>query len=417
MMRRFEAWYYGLGDLGFNFVWQSIELYLLFYYIRGLGIAPAVASGIFLAGAAVDWLTDPLIGAVADRLAPRVPLRAWVSIGGPLSVLLLCLAFAPPPVPAAWVPGYALVTYLALRFAYGLGNIPYGALTARLSPDPADHLRLTGARMQGAALGGLIAALTYALLPADRSGGADFRLGALILAGLAMPAFFATSFGTTERVVPRAASTRRLGGAIAAMAALLVRSTALRRLMVTILLVGLTMTLINKSLLFLFDQINARRLGYYVALVPALSLLLTAPLWARLALRAGQVDTLRIAAVALLAMVVLALAGRGVAPALVCITLAIVAGQGMSVMFWSLVPATVAACEREDVEGGYAVRVYAMATIARKLAQAIAPQAIAIALYLPDGALLVAIALVAALTMLAAVFYPPLGPEAERAAG
>ncbi|MGY2734031.1 MFS transporter [Sphingomonas sp. UYP23] len=417
MLRRFEAWYYGLGDLGFNFVWQSIELYLLFYYIRGLGIAPAVASGIFLAGAAVDWLTDPLIGAVADRLAPRIPLRAWVSIGGPMSVLLLCLAFAPPPVPAAWVPGYALVTYLALRFAYGLGNIPYGALTARLSPDPADHLRLTGARMQGAALGGLIAALTYALLPADRSGGADFRLGALILAGLAMPAFLATSFGTTERVVPRAAPTRRLGGAITAMAALLVRSTALRRLMVTILLVGLTMTLINKSLLFLFDQIGARRLGYYVALVPALSLLLTAPLWARLALRAGQVDTLRIAAVALLAMVVLALAGRGVVPALLCITLAIVAGQGMSVMFWSLVPATVAACEREDREGGYAVRVYAMATIARKLAQAIAPQAIAIALYLPDGALLVAIALVAGLTMLAAVFYPPLGPESERAAG
>lgn len=417
MLRRFEAWYYALGDLGFNVVWQSIELYLLFYYIRGLGIAPAIASGIFLAGAAVDWLTDPLIGAVADRLAPRIPLRAWVSVGGPMSVLLLCLAFAPPPVPAAWVPGYALVTYLALRFAYGLGNIPYGALTARLSPDPADHLRLTGARMQGAALGGLIAALTYALLPADRSGGADFRLGALILAALAMPAFFATSFGTTERVVPRAAPARRLGGAIAGMAALLVRSAALRRLTLTILLVGLTMTLINKSLLFLFDQIGARRLGYYVALVPALSLLLTAPLWARLALRAGQVDTLRIAAVALLAMVLLALVGGGVAPALVCITLAIVAGQGMSVMFWSLVPATVAACERDDLHGGYAVRVYAMATIARKLAQALAPQAIAVALYLPAGALLVAIAVVAALAMLAAVFYPPLGPESARAPG
>ena len=414
MLRRFEAWFYGVGDLGFNFVWQSIELYLLFYYIRGLGIAPAVASAIFLAGAAVDWLTDPLIGAVADRLAPRIPLRAWVSIGGPLSVLLLCLAFAPPPVPAAWVPGYALVTYLALRFAYGLGNIPYGALTARLSPDPADHLKLTGARMQGAALGGLIAALTYALLPADRSGGADFRLGALILAGLAMPAFFATSFGTTERVVPRAAPPRRLGGAVAAMVALLVRSAALRRLIVTILLVGLTMTLINKSLLFLFDQIGARRLGYYVALVPALSLLLTAPLWARLALRAGQVATLRIAAVALMVAVVLLLVGRGVAPDLVCITLAIIAGQGMSVMFWSLVPATVAACERADTDGGYAVRVYAMATIARKLAQALAPQAIAIALYLPDGALLVAIAGVALLTVLAVIFYPPVGPENER---
>lgn len=413
MLRRFEAACYAAGDLGFNFVWQSIELYLLFYYIRGLGIAPAVASGIFLAGAAVDWLTDPLIGAVADRLAPRIPLRAWVSIGGPLSVLLLCAAFAPPPVPLAWVPGYALVTYLALRFAYGLGNIPYGALTARLSPEPADHLRLTGARMQGAALGGLIAALTYALLPADRSGGADFRLGALILAGLAMPAFFATSLGTTERVQPRGGAPRRLGGAIAAMAALLVRSAALRRLMVTILMVGLTMTLINKSLLFLFDQIGARRLGYYVALVPALSLLLTAPVWARLALYSGQVRTLRIAGVALLGMVALALIGHGAGSDLLCITLAIVAGQGMSVMFWSLVPATVSACERADSEGGYAVRVYAMATISRKLAQAIAPQAIAIALYLPDGALLISIAGAALITVIVVVFYPPVGPATD----
>ncbi|MDR6849728.1 MFS transporter [Sphingomonas sp. BE137] len=202
MLNRWESWYYAAGDLGFNFVWQSIELYLLFYYIRDLGMAPGVAAGIFLAGAAVDWVTDPLVGAVADRLAPRVPLRAWVSVGGPLSVLLLCLAFAPPPVPAAWVPGYALLTYLGLRFFYGVGNIPYGALTARISPDANDHMILTSARMQGAALGGLIAALTYALLPTGRVGGADFRLGALILAGLAMPAFLATSWGTRERVAP-----------------------------------------------------------------------------------------------------------------------------------------------------------------------------------------------------------------------
>lgn len=411
MLRRFEAACYAAGDLGFNFVWQSIELYLLFYYIRGLGITPAMASGIFLAGAAVDWLTDPVIGAVADRLAPRIPLRAWVSIGGPLSVVMLCLAFAPPPVPAAWVPGYALATYLALRFFYGLGNIPYAALTARLSPDRADHLRLTGARMQGAALGGLIAALTYALLPADRSGGADFRLGALILAGLAMPAFFATSFGTRERVLPRSASARPLGDAVAAMAALLVRSMALRRLIVTIVLAGLTVTLINKSLLFLFEQGGARRLGYFVALVPALSLLLSAPLWARLAMRSGQIRTLRIAAAALLAMVLLALMGHAVGTSLLCIALAIIAGQGMSVMFWSLVPATVAACESADREAGYAVRVYAMATIARKFAQALAPQAIALALALPDGSLVMTIAGVAALTLLTVLFYPPIGPD------
>ncbi len=55
MISRGERWSYAAGDLGFNFVWQSVELYLLFYYIRGLGIAPEVASAIFLVGAAVDY--------------------------------------------------------------------------------------------------------------------------------------------------------------------------------------------------------------------------------------------------------------------------------------------------------------------------------------------------------------------------
>ena len=412
MLNRWESWYYAAGDLSFNFVWQSIELYLLFYYIRDLGMAPGVAAGIFLAGAAVDWVTDPLVGAVADRLAPRVPLRAWVSVGGPLSVLLLCLAFAPPPVPAAWVPGYALLTYLGLRFFYGVGNIPYGALTARISPDANDHMILTSARMQGAALGGLIAALTYALLPTGRVGGADFRLGALILAGLAMPAFLATSWGTRERVAPPATARLHLGRTIAEMFTLVLRSSALRRLMATILMVGLAVTLLNKSLLFLFDQVGAADIGYYVALSPSLSLLLTAPLWSRLAERIGQARTLRLGAVLLFLAILLAFVSQGLASMLVCITLSIIAVQGMSVMFWSLVPGAVAACEQEAHAAGYAVRVYAVATITRKLAQALAPQLIAIALFAPHGSILMILAAVAFLTVLVVTFFPPVEERA-----
>lgn len=412
MLRRWESWYYAAGDLGFNFVWQSIELYLLFYYIRELGMAPEVAAGIFLAGAAVDWVTDPLVGAVADRLAPRIPLRTWVSVGGPVSVVLLCLAFVPPPVPRGWIPGYALATYLALRFAYGVGNIPYGALTARISPNPNDHLLLTSARMQGAALGGLIAALTYALLPSGRAGGADFRLGALILAGLAMPAFFATSWGTRERVAPPATARLHLGRTIAEMLALVVRSSALRRLMATILMVGLSVTLLNKSLLFLFEQVGAPGIGYYVALAPSFSLLVTAPLWSRLAERVGQARTLRVGAVLMFAAVLLAVSIKGLVPMLLCITLSIIAVQGMSVMFWSLVPGAVAACEHDEHAAGYAVRVYAVATITRKLAQALAPQLIALALFAPRGSILLILAAVALATVVVVFVFPPVEERA-----
>jgi GPH family glycoside/pentoside/hexuronide:cation symporter len=407
MLRRREVWSYAAGDFGFNTVWQSIELYLLFYYIRHLGLAPAVASSIFLAGAAADWVMDMLVGIVADRLAPRVSLRAWVSVGGPLSVLILCATFAPPPVPGAYVPYYALLTYLALRCAYGIGNIPYGALTARISADPADQLRLTGTRMQGAALGGLLAALIYALFPADGRGG--FALGATILAVVAMPAFLATTFGTRERVVPTTPPKRHR---MAGVAVLLRRSPALRRLLVTILAVGLAVSLINVSLLFVFDRIGAQRWGYYAALLPALSLLLTAPVWARLGARIGQVTTLRLAAALMVAAALLGMASGGVAAALVSVTLAIVAGQGLSVMFWSLVPITVSACERDVEATGYAAQIYAVATISRKIAQATATQTLVLILATPWLGVFASIAVAGCMTLFCTLFYKPLDQTA-----
>jgi Na+/melibiose symporter-like transporter len=410
MIGRRERWSYAAGDLGFNFVWQSTELYLLFYYVRGLGLSPGVAAAIFLAGAVVDWISDPLVGALADRLAPRVPLRAWVAVGGPLSVLLLTAAFTPPPVGRPLLPVYALATYLALRFAYSLGNIPYAALTARISPEPADHLSLTGIRMQGAALGGLIAAATYVLLPARQGGGADFRLGALILAGLAMPAFLATCLGTRERVAPPPpAMPSTLAGTVRSMGGLLVRSAALRRLLATILAAGLAVTVVDKSLLFLFEELGAPRLGYYMALVPSLALLLSAPLWARLGAWIGRPRTLLAAAALKLVAVLLALAIGGVAPVALLIIVSIVAGAGMSVMFWSLVPAAVAACEREALSAGYAGRVYALSTIARKLAQALAPQIIALTLLSPRIGVLWGIAAAALAAFVAVWLYPPGG--------
>jgi len=407
MLRRREIWSYAAGDFGFNTVWQSIELYLLFYYVRQLGIAPQVASLIFLAGAAADWLMDVLVGVTADRLAPRVRLGTWVAVGGPLSVLILCAAFALPPVRSGYVPYYALVTYLALRCAYGLGNIPYGALTARISADPGDHLRLTGARMQAAALGGLVAALVYAVLPAGGPGGGSFSLGAPILAGIAVPTFLLTAFGARERVLP-AATAVATGRATVATFALLLRSSALRRLIATILSVGLAVSLLNVSLLFVFDQLGAQRWGYYAALLPALSLLVTAPLWTHLATRIGQGATLRYAAVLMLGATALGCVGGGVAMALVSVTGAIVAGQGLSVMFWSLVPAAVTACERDAEVVGYAARIYAAATIARKLAQAFSTQVLAMTLVFPAIPILGSIALAALVALLCAFFYPPI---------
>lgn len=406
MIRLRERLCYAAGDLGFNFVWQSIELYLLFFYVRGLGLSPATASGIFLAGAVADWLADPLVGAMADRYAPRVPLRAWVAAGGPAAAMLLVLAFAHPSLPPAMLALFALATHLMLRLAYSVGNIPYATLTARMSAEPADHLALTGIRMQGAAVGGLIAAAIYALNPARNAVGADFRTGAIVLALLSLPAFLATLLGVRERVLPPVAR-QGLGGNFAEMAALMIRSAPLRRLLVTILLAGLSVTVIDKSLLFLFEELGALRLGYFVALIPGLALLLSVPVWLWIAGRVGCSRALLAAALLNAAVCTLALLASGAVPVMVLITLAIISGAGMSIMFWTLVPAVVAGCERDAASGGCAGRVYALAAIARKLAQALGPQVVALTLISKSVSVLWGIEGAALLALAALLLYRP----------
>ena len=176
MIKRRERLSYAAGDVGFNLIWQSIELYLLFFYIQVLHLPLGVAAGIFLVGAVIDWLVDPIIGAVADRKAERYPMRLWVLLSGPLIAVALWAAFRSPPLEGYSLALYAAVTHVGLRFAYGCGNIPYAVLTARITDDSSEQLKLTGLRMQGAALGGLTAATIYAL---TSGGDTPFLIGAL----------------------------------------------------------------------------------------------------------------------------------------------------------------------------------------------------------------------------------------------
>ncbi|MGC6399920.1 MFS transporter [Sphingomonas sp. FW199] len=379
MITRRERIAYAAGDLGFNFVWQSMELFLLFFYLRGLGLSAGAASLIFLIGSVIDWVADPTVGAVADRMSRTRPMRIWVGIGGPLSGLLLALAFMPLPLDGWPLFAAVLAIHVALRFCYSLGNIPYAALTARISDRPLDHLALTGARMQGAAIGGMIAAGVYFAMPANGSGIADFRSGALLLAVLALPAFLATVIGVRERISTAAPSdSRSLMETMAALPVMLRGSAVLRRLLATILVAGCAVTVVNKTLLLLFEEQGSLRAGYLATFLPGLTLLIATPLWAAAARRRGRVAVLVIAGVLNVAAVLALILPLGLPFHLGAITLAITAGNGMSVMFWALVPVVV---ERSGDQGtGFAARTYALCSIARKLAQAIAPQLIALSL-------------------------------------
>ena len=406
---------FAAGDTGFNFVWQTLELYLLFYYVRVLGLAPGLAAAIFLVGAAVDLVSDPLVGILLDRHRDRISARGWMIIAGPQLGLALGLAFLPPPLAGPGAIAFLIATHCLLRVTYALGNIPYASLTARISPDPAEHIRLTGIRLQGAAIGGIVAALVYFVLPLGAQVGAGIPLGAIVLGLLAQPLFFLTWRGVHERVVPTGPPSASVWTQMGGIADLLRRSADLRRMLAQVFASGLACTILAKGLLFVFDRLGAPQWGYGAAFVPPNMLLFAAPVWSRLGQRLGIARALQFACLVNCVAIAgaLAVAGRPAAT-LLMVAFASLAAVGMSLMFFALVPRVVEACELTIAPGGCAARIFGLASMARKSASGIAPQAIALALLLPDSQVLHAALGAAILALLTAVFYAP-RPQVTRA--
>lgn len=144
---------FGSGDLAQNLIYQTISMYLLFFYTNVYGLDPAVAAVMFLIVRIVDVIWDPLVGTFVDKHDPKWgKYRSYLILGGiPLTgFALLCFwnGFSGSLL-------YAYITYVGLSMCYTLVNVPYGALNASLTRDTAEITKLTSVRMFMANLGGL----------------------------------------------------------------------------------------------------------------------------------------------------------------------------------------------------------------------------------------------------------------------
>ena len=144
---------FGSGDLAQNLIYQTISMYLLFFYTDIFGLDPAAASLMFLIVRLVDVAWDPLVGTYVDKHSPKMgKYRSYLVLGGiPLTGLaILCFwnGFSGSLV-------YAYVTYVGLSMLYTLINVPYGALNSSLTRDTNEITILTSVRMFMANCGGL----------------------------------------------------------------------------------------------------------------------------------------------------------------------------------------------------------------------------------------------------------------------
>ena len=81
------------GDLAQNLIYQTVSIWLLFFYTNVYGLKPSVSAVMFLVVRIIDVIWDPVVGAFVDKANPRWgKYRSWLIFAGiPLAAFaILC---------------------------------------------------------------------------------------------------------------------------------------------------------------------------------------------------------------------------------------------------------------------------------------------------------------------------------------
>jgi GPH family glycoside/pentoside/hexuronide:cation symporter len=171
MSRRLASIAYGTGNLGQALFFNSVQTYLIFFYVdavrldpRLVGLAFALVYGVWNA------INDPLVGALSDgtrtRWGRRVP---YILFGTPLTLLLFALVWSPPlgGRPLANPQSWSLLLYFAIAIAlfdlaYTIVSVAYTALFPEIFESLQERTEVSIYRQVAAAIG---TALGMAVMP------------------------------------------------------------------------------------------------------------------------------------------------------------------------------------------------------------------------------------------------------------
>lgn len=126
---------YSSGNFGKAIVWNTLELFFIFYLTDILNIEPARAGLLILISLLWDAVLDPVVGLLADRTQTRFgKYGPYILIGAPLCAasymsIFLVQEFAP----AGSALTLAFISLLFFRTTYTLIDLPHNALLARVS--------------------------------------------------------------------------------------------------------------------------------------------------------------------------------------------------------------------------------------------------------------------------------------------
>ena len=361
------------GDFAFNLYWQSIMLFLLFYYTDALQLPIGIAATTYMVASIWDGIANFIAGVLVDRRRASLRYGFLLAAGAAPLGLSFVLTYFPPAVTGGWAIASVFVAHLLFRTAYAGVNVPYLAMTARISADPSDRALVAGARM----LFGTAAVVTVALctVPVGHwltgSSAAQAYFGAAVLfAVVGTLILVLVGLIYREAVQPHAPSPLDLKSALLSVA----HNRAFVTLNAAMMAMIVAITILNKSVLYYFKYLlNDPEAGQLALASMGLISAVAIPLWMLLGRFIGQRALWLIAAGLgmaglLLFAVVPFQAPRTMQAFLVGMQVIII---GLNFVFWAMLPNTIEYGERETglhVEG----TVFGVAALLQRVAIGIA---------------------------------------------
>ena len=149
---------YSTGDAAANFVFQMMIVFQTAFYTDVMGISAAAVGTMLLLVRFSDAITDPIMGAIADRTNTRWgkfrPWLLWSAI--PFALLFWVAYTVPSGMSDSGRLWYAVITYTVLMMAYTMNNVPYSALNGVMTSSGSERTSLSSYRFVAAMIAAFI---------------------------------------------------------------------------------------------------------------------------------------------------------------------------------------------------------------------------------------------------------------------
>lgn len=157
---------YALGDAAAGGItWKVMSIAFPLFFTNVFGLTIADTATLMLLARMFDVVTDPLMGALADRTQSRWgTYRPWMIFGAvPLGLIFALLLYTPDlGITGKRIWAYSL--YILMMVVYTAVNVPYGSLLGVMTDDDNQKNQFSSFRMVGAYAMGFVTLLSFPYL-------------------------------------------------------------------------------------------------------------------------------------------------------------------------------------------------------------------------------------------------------------